>query len=271
MSLQITGIKRLRANYYNKIMIRENPLEGCYVIDVSGDDSKMKSETVGNRFSDDFKNMSSEEKIREVINDYLSNTKICGLSDPITIANGGAYNRIYGNFGYKVMLLQLFNSKFNDISKRIKMKYYQDRFDFCYGNNGLRVYKIEASCYETSYDIALEKLHRNSEKEEYYNVLRLRSKDFKILDSEKKFIKDFIINVFSKFNEEIITEEVYNTESGLPNGEVVGYVLRCGDVKIYFPKYEPLLFINVIVYNYNLQLRQAREESKKRQLKMEEF
>ena len=271
MSLQILGIKRLRANYYNKIVIGENPMTGHYNVNIYGNHDGIRAEQIGDRFPDSFRSMPEEDQIKAIIDDYLHNTKICGISDPVTLKNGKAFNVIAGNFGYKQMLLQLFAPAFKDSVRSIQNKYYQDRFDFCYDERGVKTFKIGTSNVESSYDIGYDNLYYGSKESEYFKVLNLRMKDFRLLASEKKFIQELIINLCSKYNEQIQIESVYNTKYEYTRNEVLGYVLRCGDIKIYVPKFEPLSFILVSVYNYNLELRQSRKNNLKRQLVMEGY
>lgn len=273
MSIKIDGITRLRANYYNKLVIREDKVNVNYHVNVDGNKINYETETIGNRFSEEFKNKTDDDKIREIVEDYVRNTKICGIKDlvPLSIYNGEKFNIIYGNFGYKEMLLQLYNKDFKDIFDKIKNKYIQDRFDFCYDDGGIKIFKISTCIDGSAYTYGLEGLYRGSKEEEWFKEICLSEHNFRVIDSERKFIEQFILNVFSKFNKEIRIEKIYDNEYEWTRNDVIGFMLICGDVKVYIPKYEPLLFINVIVHNYNVMLKRNKDECKKRQLKMEGF
>ena len=273
MGVKIDGITRLRANYYNKLVIREDRNNKDYRVNVSGNKINHETETVGNRFMDDFKNKTDYEQVMEIIEDYIRNTKICGIDDLISLSdyNGEKFNVIYGNFGYKKMLLQLYNRDFKDIFYKINDKYIQDRYDFCYDTRGIKTFRISTSFTGSGYTYDLDNLYNGSKEEEWFKDICLKEDNFRVIDSERKFIEQFILNIFSKFNEEIRIEKIYNNEYEWTRNDVIGFVLMCGDVKIYFPKYQSLLFINVIVHNYNVLLKQNKEICKKRQLKMEEF
>ena len=81
MSIKIDGITRLRANYYNKLVIKEDAVSGNYHVNVDGNKINYETETIGNRFSEEFKNKTDDDKIREIVEDYIRNTKICGITD----------------------------------------------------------------------------------------------------------------------------------------------------------------------------------------------
>ncbi|MBQ2873032.1 MAG: hypothetical protein IJE89_03425 [Bacilli bacterium] len=275
MSVKIEGIERLRANYYNKIVINQDPAYGNYSVSVKGNPIKHDTERVGERFGESFKNKSDDEQIREIIEDYLRYTKICGYTDLIRLPGYGEkrFNVVYGNFGYREMLLRLFkfNKDFGDILGKIQQKYYQDRFDFCYEEKGIKTFKISADATGTGYTLDLDKLYSGAKEEEYFKHIILMEKDFRLTDCEKKFIDDFIINIFSKFGEKIEIEKVYNSEYEWARSKVTGYIFKCGDVKVYIDNCYPLLHILVTVGNYNLSLEAKKENSMKRQLAMEGF
>lgn len=272
MSVKIDGIRRLRANYYNRLVIEEELVYGNYQINVDGNKINYETETVGNKFLKEFKNKTDDEKIKEIVEDYIRNAKICGITDLISLSdfNGKTFNIVYGNFGYRQMLLRLFGKDFKDVFNKIKNKYYQDRFDFCYADRGIKTFNISTCTTGSAYTINLDKLYKGA-KEEWFKDICLKEKNFSLDDSEKKFISEFIIDIFSKFDEEIQVEKIYDNEYEFTRNDVLGYIFRCGDVKVYVPKYEPLLFINVIVYNYNQSLKMNRENVYKKQLKMEGF
>lgn len=273
MSVKINGIGKLRANYYKKLVVKEDSIYGKFNVDVLGDKIEYATETIGDRFSSDFKEMSDYDQIRLIIDDYIKNAKICGITDLVALPsyNNKKFIIVYGNYGYKEMLLQLFSKEFSDVFKNIREKYYQDRFDFCYDEKGIKTFKIDTCRYGSLYTLDLDKIHRCASQEEYFKHIKLCEENFMIKDNERKFIEDFIINRFSKFGTEIEVKKVYNTEYEFTRRDVLGYMLVCGDVKIYVPNYHPLLFILTIVGNYNLKLRYEKENCMKRQLRMEEF
>ena len=170
MSIKIDGIMRLRANYYNKLVIREDRNNKDYRVNVSGNKINHETEMVGNRFMDDFKNKTDDDQIREIVDDYIRNTKICGIDDLISLFdyNGEKFNVIYGNFGYKKMLLQLYNKDFKDIFYKINDKYKQDRYDFCYDTRGIKTFRISTSFTGSGYTYGLDNLYKGSREEEWF-------------------------------------------------------------------------------------------------------
>ena len=272
MSIKIDGITNLRANYYNKVVIKEICGDNVYQVNVCGYKINHKTEIVGDRFSDEFRGKTDIEQVIEVIDDYIYNTKICGVTDLVSLSEyrGKKFNIIYGNFGYKKMLLQLYNDNFKDVFSKIWMKYDQDRCDFCYDDREIKNYRINTSNTCSGYTIKVDKLYNGSEEELFKDII-LKEDNYSVVDGEKKFINELIINICSKFNEKIILDKVYNNKYDFTGDNLIGFMLLCGDIKIYFPRYESLLFINAIVYNYNLMLEQNKNVYLKKQLKMEGF
>ena len=273
MSIKIEGIRKLRANFYDKIVINQDHAYGNYSVNVKGQKIDYATEIVGDRFTKEFNDKSEVEQIREIIEDYIENSKIYGVTDLIKLPGyrEQKFNVVYGNFGHREMLLRLFNKEFGDVFKKIQQKFYQDRFDFCYEENGIKTFKIVTNRTGSFYGMDFDKLHKGAKEEECFKCIYLREKNFKVTDSEKKFIGDFVIDTFSKYGEKIQIERVYHREYSFLRDEVIGYMFKCGDVIIYIDKYEPLLFLLVMIGNYNLSLKYEKENCMKRQLRMEEF
>lgn len=273
MGVKIEGIKKLRANYYKKIIINQDNAYGNYNVTIKGDPIKHDTEQIGQRFGNEFVNKSDDEQIREIIEDYLRNTKICGITDLIDLPGYGEkrFNVVYGNFGYREMLLRIFNKDFENVFRKIQQKFYQDRFDFCYEEKGIKTFKISTCSTGCAYTIDMDPLYKGASEAEYFKHITLQNKEFRLTESEKKFIDDFIINIFSKFGEEIKIEKVYDEETPWRKKDPMGYIFECGDVKIYIDNFYPLLHILVTIGNYNLSLSHQKEQCMKRQLRMEEF
>lgn len=273
MSVKINGMEKLKSNYFRKLIIREDPVFRTFKVKVEGEKIKHKTETIGDRFGEEFKEKKELDQVVEIIEDYIRNTKICGFTDLITLQGYGnqRFNVIYGDFGYREMVLQLFHENFREVYNKIKAKFYQDRFDFCYAEKGIKTFKISTNSTGSAYNINLEELYKGAKEAEYFKHITLKENNFVLIDSEKKFIGDFIINVFSKFGEFIEIEKVYNKEYEWTRKDVIGFIFRCGDVKIYIDNSYPLLYILVMVGNYNLSLKSEKENCMKRQLKMEEI
>lgn len=271
MGIKIDGIGKLRANYYKKLVIREDPVYDKYYVSVKGDKITYETDAIGDRFSGSFREKSDIEQVKEIIEDFLRNGKICGITDLINLPGYGEqrFNVVYGNRGYREMLLQLFNKDFRDIYNKIKQKFYQDRFDFCYEEKGIKTFKISTCSTGSSYTIDKGELYKGSREEEYFKHIRLQNNQFVLTDSEKKFISDFIINIFSKFGEEIKIEKIYDDEFPRIENHHMGFIFSCGNVKLYIDNFYPLLYILVMVGNYNLTLKSEKEKCMKRQLKME--
>jgi hypothetical protein len=273
MSIKIDGIKKLRANHYDKIVINQDQAYGDYSVNIKGKKIEYATERVGDRFSKEFKNKSEIEQIKAMIEDYINNTKINGITDLINLPGYGEqrFNVVYGNFGHREMILRLFNKEFSDVFKKIQQKFYQDRFDFCYDEKGIKTFKISTCSTGTAYTIDTDKLHKGDSTEETFKHIILQNKEFRLTEKERIFISDFVINIFSKFGEEIKIEKTYDDELPWRRKDPIGYIFKCGDVKIYIDNFYPLLYILVIIGNYNLTLKYEKEKCMKRQLRMEEF
>lgn len=273
MSIKIEGITKLRANYYDKIVINQDNAYGNYSVNIKGKKIAHETEQIGDRFSQDFKTKSEVDQIKEIIEDYITYSRINGFTELINLPGYGdqRFNVVYGNFGYREMLLRLFNKDFSDIFRKIQQKFYQDRFDFCYEENGIKTFKISTCSTGSAYTIDMDKLHKGASQAECFKHIILQNKEFRLTEKEQIFISDFVINIFSKFGEEIQIEKIYDEELPFRKKDPMGYIFKCGNVKIYIDNFYPLLYILVIVGNYNLSLRYEKEKCLKRQLRMEEF
>lgn len=272
MSVKLEGIKKLRANYYNKIIINQDQAYGNYSVSIKGEPIRYDTERVGERFGKTFSTKSDDDQIREIMEDYIDHTKICGYTDLIYLQGYGSdkrFNVVYGNFGYREMILRLFNQNFSDIFRKIQQKYYQDRFDFCYDEKGIKTFKISTNNCSSSYGIDYDKINPASQECEFFKHIKLRTNNYILTDAERNFISQFVINIFSKFGEEIEVEKVYYAEYSYLQSKVIGYILKCGDVKMYIEKQDTLLPIIIDVANYNTRLKKEKEKCMKRQLKME--
>ena len=124
MSVGINGVSRLNANDYREINIKQMNTDD-YRVGVIGD-------RIGKVNSDFFKNlkvMSNEDKIVTIVERYLDNFKINGITTELIELSykDGKWLVVYGNNSNRILRLQLFNSKFEEIVKKINDKYLNDK------------------------------------------------------------------------------------------------------------------------------------------------
>ena len=276
MSVGIDGINRLNANDFRELSIKQVGIYD-YKVDVIGDNvGKVNSD-----FSKNLRGMSNEDKIVSIIQRYLDNFKINGITNLIELSyKDGFWVVVYGNDCDCVLRLQLFNKYFGDIFNKIRNKYLNDRYNFFWNtdNNVFRLcISIDWSRYGIHYidcdqcDRDIECDYDNYECSKYVNINMMLDKDGYIVNFDKKFIKEFLLYKFNLYNKEVkvidIKFEWYNSF----NPKIDKHIIRCGDFEIVIPHNEELMFILEIVNEYNRELFEIDDNIKKRQLKMEGF
>jgi len=264
MDIVLKNVHKFSSNFYRGIEINEFDLPKKYLVKFFGRDPWFDCTIVGKKRTDCLEGLIAEDKIRFIIKDYLDSTRIDYFTGIIKSRS------IYGNMwfeanGTRYLSFNIKNNNLRRLLDDVHSKYFNDRYDLCYKNNEIKSFEIDTGDF-SRYEIVDDRLpYDNSEKE---NTIRftLKTDNKGLIDSECEFIKNFIIDKFSCYNEEIIIKKVYESEYLRR-----GILLKCRDIKIYIPYYRYLLWIIDVVNKYNEELRKINNNVKKRQLKMEGF
>lgn len=279
MSVGINGISRLNANDFREIAIKQVSIDD-YRVDVIGD----KVGKVSNNFSMELKGMSNNDKIVAIIERFLDNFKINGITDMKNIAyRKGKWKYIYGNNSKRILRLQLFNSWFEEVFKIINSKYLNDRYSF-FWNNDVNKMKLVLDTKKSSYNVypiecddcndrveCLDNRDSNFICDTYVNCLVKTDKETGICYFEKKFLTEYLNYRFWKMGEEVFVKtNSIGTDNSL-NRYISSHIIKCGDFELSFPHSEEFMFIFSIVNEYNNELFKINNDVKKRQLKMEGF
>lgn len=258
MSVKINGLKKLDANFYEKIVIKDS--EQGFLVNVSGNLTKLDTVHVGDKVSSRLKDISDEEKIKEIIEYYLDYNKI----NTINVSRSSDEILIKSLEG-KTLIIQSSSPFTDNIKKSLFDKYNKDRCDYCYSSKNVKVICLDVSWESSSYEMILD------EKSNKGNLcLTLKTGINGLVSSETKFLLEFILNKISECNEKIEIISVFDLD--YKNG-VFGewYSLLCGNFEIYFSKRKDLLWIFELVDEYNKKINNDKLDIKKRQLKMEGF
>lgn len=264
MDVVLKNLRKFDSNYYKGIEINEFDEEHKYLVKFFGRDVWFDSTLVGEKRSDKLDGLSSEDKIKFIVNDYLNSARIDYFTG---IIKGKS---IYGNMffvsnGTRYLELNIKNIELGELIDNIYSKYCNDRYDFCYKDNGIRTYMIDTADF-SSYEIIDGKLPYDNADNKRIMKLILKTDNKGVINSECEFIRQFIIDKFFGYNEEIRIERVYESKYLRK-----GILLRCGDVELYVPYYRYLLWIIDMVNEYNEELKKTHNNIKRRQLKMEGF
>lgn len=280
MVVKIKGIEKLNSNWFEEIMISEDTKNCTYYVRVLNNCFKFDGEKFNTSFSDYVKGLESEEAIIEIIERYLENVKVNGLTTLLNCRRErGKWVYIYGNNSFKVLRTQMFNVKFKEIFQKIKNKYLNDRYEFFWSDD-IKKIKLsldsKKSCYNV-YPIECEDCDRTiicSEDKDAiptcetyvdYSVKVDKEKGLPLF--EKKFITELLNYKFSQACEEI---QVKSFNLGKTD-KIDRYIVSCGDFEISFLNREVFMFILDMVNDYNNELYEIKKNEKKRQLKMEGF
>lgn len=276
MSVGIDGISKLNVNNFREITIKQIDNDD-YRVDVVGDNvGKVNSD-----FSKNLRGMSNEEKIIAIIERYLDNFKINGITNLVKLSHkDGFWVVVYGNDCECVLRLQLFNKYFSDIFNEIRNKYFNDRYNF-FWNIDNNSFVLSVSTYWSRYGIdfiecdecdkEIECDYNNYKCSEYVNINVMLDKDGNVVNFDKKFIKEFLLYKFNLYNEEVRVIDIKFEWDNSFNPKIDKHIIRCGDFEIVIPHNEELMFILDIVNEYNRELFEINDNVKKRQLKMEGF
>lgn len=277
MGIKINGITQLNANVFNEITITEETT-GEYVVDVYGGGSV---KTSNNKFSKEIENMELEDKIIAIVERYLNNFKINGYTGMVGVLRRAGYNVVYGSSGDILLRLRLFDSKFNDVSKKIMTKYLHDRYNFCW-NEDIKLFKLSLDFRGSRYDMKVVECEDCTKNDfcyrdqtircDRYCDLTLRTDDKgNVVDFDRKFIEEFLNYKFWEYGKEIDITLNYQRFGSNPHAFSHNYVINCGDIKILVPDEMGLNFIFEMVYKYNDELYNIEKNVKRRQKKMEGF
>ena len=280
MSVGINGVSRLNANDYREINIKQMNTDD-YRVDVIGD----RIGKVNSDFYKNLKGMSNEDKIVTIIERYLDNFKINGIiTELIELSyKDGKWLVVYGNNSNRILRLQLFNSKFEEIFKIINDKYLNDRYDF-FWNNDIKKMRLVLDTKKSSYNVysiecddcndrveCLDNRDSNFICDTYVNCSVNTDKENGVSNFEKVFLTEYLNYRFWQIGEEVKvkTNSIGNDNS--LNKYISSHIIKCGDFELFFPHKEEFMFIFSIVNNYNNELFEIKNSEKKRQLKMEGF
>lgn len=280
MEVVIKGLKKLDSNWFEAINISEDKKNSEYLIRVFNEDFLQNGNNVGISFSEQIKEMGAEEKIIEVINRYLKDTKINAITAPMYSGHrSGKWVNIYGNNGTKILRLQLFNSMFAEIFKKIQMKYFNDRYEFFWRDDVKKI-KLSLDSKKSAYDvypIECEDCKRDiicSEDRdaiptcETYVDYSVKVDNGKgLMLAEKQFISELLNYKFLQVGQEV---QIQSFMLGKTD-KIDRYIVRCGDFEISFLNRDVFGFIFDIIDSYNNELNEIKINEKKRQLKMEGF
>ena len=278
MRVDIKGITKLNANYFEQINIIEDTKKEQYSVVVYGEKNLLKGNTVGVKFSEQIKGMGSEDRVMEIIQRFLENVKINSISNSYR-KNEWVY--VKGNNGNKILKLQLIDSKFKEIFKIINDKYLNDRYDY-FWNNDIKKLNLVLDTKKTSYNVnpieceycynrveCLDNKKTNFTCDTYVDYSIRTDRDTGIFMFEKIFITEYLNYRLWQIGEEafIKTNSIGSDYSF--NRYISSHIIRCGDFELSFPHREEFMFIFGIVNDYNNELFKIKHNEKSRQLKME--
>ena len=273
MSVNIKGLRKLDSNYFDEIVISQNGVDD-YNVFVSG-----KNISVSNsNFSDMLKKLSSYEIICMIIRKFIEDITINEITDLVDLPHrDGKWLLIYGDECHKALKLQLFGSKFKPLFDEIKMKYFNDRYNY-FWNSEIKTLKLSSNSFYSSYygeTVDCEKsLHSCVDEfncDNYVKYVVKLDKNGKVMEFERKFIEEFLYHKFWSVGEEVKIKGIFEEYSYSLNRILKGHIIKSGDLEVIFPHNEDFMFMFSIVNNYNNELFKIKEDVKKKQLKMEGF
>lgn len=282
VSVRINGIKKLDANAYNEMIIRE--LDNKYFVRVIGDRISDEYISISYKLSDNFKGISDSEKIILLVDSCLENMQVTSI-EPIVLYTGYEGNFIKVN-GTRKLYLQINNSELiKIIIKMIINKYNRDRYRYLMDTNINNLYGIYLERYSSSYNskfVPCENCEGCEPDKDCpkYIKFKLMYMDGRIASFDKMFIEKFIYDkLWEKGEYASISEVIRDIKliDGTKVSECVdSYNIICGDLIIKFDcslfnRVYILDFCNSIVDRYNKDLSECENVVKKKQLKMEGF
>lgn len=283
MSVKISTKKKLDANAYNKIFIRE--VEDDFCVNVSSKKPSDEYVSISYKISDNFRKMKDNEKIISIVESFLESTEISSIETAVLcVGYAGEFIKISGT---RELYLQINDSDLlKTIIKMIKNKYDRDRYKYCGLKDSNSSYNIFLNRKESSYseqfllcddcvgydcDVSCPKC----------TEFKLMYIDGKMAPFDERFIQRFIYDkLWEVGRDAFVTDETGDIK--LKDGTKIGtyvkrYIITCGDLFIRFnasafSRSYVLNLCNKIVDRYNNELTMVdNNEVMKRQLKMEGF
>lgn len=258
MSVKFNGLNKLDKNCYDNIVIKENPDNGDYQVNVKGETLKYGLQTtLPISFSKRIKKLSDEQKISEVINYFLENHQITLIGIKIVSYNN-RYSRIESN--YASLLLQMYHP-LTEFSACIT-KYQKDRAEFLQQHSNITNYIVSTSFSESSYNLA-----KYDDKEAIY--LKVKTTRENIWNVDKNFLKEFIHEKLANNESEAYPSLiVYGTYAMQFNKDLAYAKIRCGDLEFII---NDQYLLDSVVYEVVKEYKESLQEQKTKQLKMEGF
>lgn len=271
MSVKIDGLNSLNLGYFDSITISEEGKGGDILVSVKGNGGKSNSHA----FSDRIKSLSKEDKVIEIIESSIHTYKIHGFTKLISLSRkDGKWSVVYGEDYNQLLRLQLFSPEFKGIFDKILNKYLQDRYNMFWKDDITNILLIFDD-NKSKYDYVVQEYDYENEfgGDNYVHLNLMLKADGRFADFERKFIVDFLKYKLWEIGEEADIDHIWEYYNGTGVRYFKGTRIRCGKLNIYIP-YQPrndkdIYTIFNLVEEYNLQLKNIEEESKKRQLRME--
>lgn len=172
--MRINGKKYLSNNSYHRIVIKI--VNDEYVINISGKDDNFKTINLSNDFIDTVKFLDDDHKVLEIVNHFLRNNLVTGLSYAEYYRNDKHFNVVNG--GDRVLMLQIKN---NEIGKKvvdnINQKYLLDRARYPFKDGSYMIATSDKKCCYQDHFIYLK-----------------RNKDKQVSKEDMEFLKAFLLS-----------------------------------------------------------------------------
>jgi len=242
MSVKISGKKLLDANDYSAIIIKETEKGFCVYVHPDKDKVPLMENSNSIKISNRLKTMNSEEKVLEIINNFLDDATIFGISDNIWIPrHEGGFHGFFASCG-RQLYIQSENKALKEIFERGKNNYKTARLNFC--EEEVSEYKIQRSGCSAYHKDTLDSI-----------TLYLETQRGKISDWEIDFLKEFVKSKLSN-------QQAYARVTATENCDK--YEMCCGELKITFDS-RLVLFMNTFAISHNNNI----DNPKVKQLKLE--
>lgn len=263
MSIKISGLKLLDANFYNRILIIEK--NNNYKVYVKRDKKvidgigSLECIPVGYIFSEEIKSKSEEEKIRLITEKFLEYTRISKVNINYSWNTRLDSFKTITASGTREFKLQLFNLNLESFSQMILKKYINDRLNFMSEFEDVNTISISLDGH-TSY-----------EKNAQHIKLSLLSKNSELESFEREFLENLIYTKLEKTKgHAVIVPTCHMNPIFIHKESLIDYVLKCGDLIINLGKDRKLIEeVQRIINNYETDLRN--QKIMHMQLKMEGF
>ena len=258
MGVKVYRGYQIDGNCYDKMFIlQDSKNKDDFVVSFSGSDSSLPFVPVSERVTSEIEDMEDVVKISRIVDSYLCGVKINELTFPSV---DRCYSEVLGSG--RDLRLSITNPRLKCVYTRITDKYIQDRWDFCVNNESVNNIKIEFLENATYYEVG-----KVCFTDQEFIKFGLKGNK-KVAKTERSFIIRYLYDRFNKIDEEVFVFPVYNS---INSSDIDYYLFMCGDLRIYLSNDKRLLFLFDLVDEYNKEWNSIKEDTKKRQLKMEEF